>query len=64
MLVSMIKYLKKVIEEFPEDIKSTRASPAGNHLFEARADADRKLLPEEQAQQFHRKYGGSTTILM
>ena len=54
MLVSMIKYLKKVIEEFPEDIKSTRASPAGNHLFEVRADADRKLLPEEQAQQFHR----------
>ena len=34
MIVSMIKYLQKVIDEFPEDIKSTRASPAGDHLFE------------------------------
>ena len=54
MIVSMIKYLQKIIEEFPEDIKSTRASPAGDHLFEVREDADRKVLPEEQARQFHR----------
>ena len=34
MIISMIKYLQKIIEEFPEDIKSTRAFPAGDHLFE------------------------------
>ena len=47
MIVLMIKYLQKVIDEFPEDIKSTRANPAGDHLFEDRADADREMLPEE-----------------
>ena len=50
----MIKYLFKVIEEFPEIIKGTRSSPAGDHLFQFREDVDRKLLPEEQARQFHR----------
>ena len=54
MIVSMIKYLSKVIEEFPKIIKGTRSSPAGDHLFQVREDADRKLLPEEQARQFHR----------
>ena len=33
MIVSMIKYLSKVIDEFPEIIKGTRSSPAGDHLF-------------------------------
>ena len=50
----MIKYLYKVIEEFPEVIKATRSSPVGDHLFTVREDADRKVLPEEQARQFHR----------
>ena len=54
MIVSMIKYLYKVIEEFPEVMKGKRSSPAGDHLFNVREDADRKLLPEEQARQFHR----------
>ena len=50
----MIKYLYMVIEEFPEVIKGTIFSPAGDHLVNVREDADRKLLPEEQARQFHR----------
>ena len=54
MIVSMIKYLSKVIKEFPEIIKGTKASPAGDHLFQVREDGDRKMLPEEQARQFHR----------
>ena len=49
MIVSMIKYLSKVIEEFPEIITGTKASPAGDHPFQVREDADRKMLPEEQA---------------
>ena len=54
MIVSMIKYISKVIAEFPEIIKGTKASPAGDHLFQVREDDDRKMLPEEQARQFHR----------
>ena len=33
MIVSMIKYIYKAIEEFPEVIKGTRSSSAGDHLF-------------------------------
>ena len=54
MIVSMVKYLQKVIEDFPEAIKSTSPSPAGDHLFDVREESDRKVLPEEQARQFHR----------
>ena len=32
MIVSMIKYLYKVIEEFPEVLRGTKASPAGDHM--------------------------------
>ena len=54
MIVSMIKYLQKITEEFPEVIKSTSPSRAGGHLFEVREEADCKLLLEEQARRFHR----------
>ena len=32
MIISMIRYLQKIIDEFPEAIKSTSPSPAGDHL--------------------------------
>jgi len=54
MIISMIKYLQKIIEEFPERLRGTKASPARDNLFDVREDEDRKLLPEEQASQFHR----------
>ena len=43
MIVSVIEYLYKVIEEFPEVIKGTRSSPAGDHLFNVRKDVDQKF---------------------
>lgn len=52
--VSMIKYLHKILEGFPEAISGTAATPAGENLFKVRDETDRKLLPEEQAQHFHR----------
>ena len=52
MLVSMVKYLAKVIEEFPEVLTSTKALPAADHLFKIREDW--KKLPEELARQFQR----------
>ena len=54
MIVSMIRYLQKIIEEYPEVIKSNSPSPAGDHLFDVREEADRKVLPKEQARQLHR----------
>ena len=54
MIVSMVKYLQKIIKEFPEAIKSASPSPAGDHLFDVREEVDRKVLPEEQARQFRR----------
>ena len=52
--IGMIKYIKKVLEEFQEEIKSVAATPAAEHLFEVREDNTEKLLLEEQALAFHR----------
>ena len=32
------KAVKKILEEFPEEIKSLAATPAAEHLFEVRKD--------------------------
>ena len=52
MIVSIIKYLQKVIENFPEVIRSTAATPASEHLFQVGDEKNRKFLPDEQAQHF------------
>ena len=49
----MFKYLRNVIEEFPEIIRGRVATPAHNKLFEIRDDEDAKKLNEEQALAFH-----------
>jgi hypothetical protein len=51
--VSMIKYLKNVIEEFPEVIKGRAATPAHKKLFVIRDEKDARRLSEEQALAFH-----------
>ena len=51
--IGMIKYIKKIHEDFPEDIKSAAATPAAEHLFNIREVSKDKILPEEQAQSFH-----------
>ena len=51
--VSMIKYVKKIIDAFPEEIKSTSNSPAAGHLFQVREESKTMVLPEEQAVEFH-----------
>ena len=53
MIVSMINYLLKVIDDFLEVIRSTDATRESEHLFRVRDEKDRNLLPEEKAQQFH-----------
>ena len=50
----MIKYLQKIIDEFLEVLRGTKACPAGDNLFKIRDDEDWERLPEEMARQFHR----------
>ena len=33
LIISMIKYLQKIIDEFPEVIRGTKSCPAGDHIF-------------------------------
>ena len=54
IIVSMIKCLHQIIEDFPEVLRGTKPSPAGDHLFTVRDEEDRKVLPEEQAWQVYR----------
>mmetsp|Transcript_26671 Transcript_26671/g.56142 ORF Transcript_26671/g.56142 Transcript_26671/m.56142 type:complete len:625 (+) Transcript_26671:3224-5098(+) len=51
--VSMVDYFKKTIREFPEEIVGTAPTPAGDHLFQVRAEEERVLLDEERARAFH-----------
>ena len=51
--IGMIKYIKKIHEDFPEEIKLAADTPAAEHLFTVRKDNKDKLLPEEQALAFH-----------
>ena len=49
----MIKYLKNVIDEFPELIKGRAVTPAHDKLFVIRDDKEARKLSEEQALAFH-----------
>jgi hypothetical protein len=49
----MFKYLKNVIEEFPEIIRGRAAMPAHDRLFEIRADEEANKLNKEQVLAFH-----------
>ena len=51
--VSMIKYLKNVIDEFPELIKGRAVTPAHDKLFVIRDGKEARKLSEEQALAFH-----------
>ncbi len=53
VMINMIKYLKNIINNFPEEIIATRMSPATNHLFIVCDPSLGTLLPEEQARAFH-----------
>ena len=51
--IGIIKYIKKIHEDLPEDIKSAAATPAAEHLFDVHKNNQDRLLPEEQARAFH-----------
>ena len=51
--VNMAEYVKKILEEFPEEIGKMVATPASNMIFQVRKEKDRKKLCKEEAQIFH-----------
>jgi hypothetical protein len=51
--VTMIDYMKGVIDDFPEDVTGQSATPAAENLFEVQPDESRILLDEKRAQAFH-----------
>ncbi|EJK61698.1 hypothetical protein THAOC_17766, partial [Thalassiosira oceanica] len=53
--LSMEKFTRDTIEEFPEPTETTAEDPAGPNLFETREPSEKNpLLNEDQAQIFHR----------
>ena len=51
--IGMIKYINKIHEDSPEEIKSTSDTPTAEHLFYVHEYNQDRLLPEEQARAFH-----------
>jgi hypothetical protein len=51
--ITMINYLKGVLDDFPEAIVSTAATPAADHLFTIRPKNECKPLNESEAMAFH-----------
>ncbi len=51
--ILMITYTTKILNDFPEAITTSCATPAADHLFTVRDKATAKFLPETQAQAFH-----------
>ena len=53
VIVSIIKYVKKVIMGFPEAASGSLVTPAANHLFQVRDSSEENLRPEHKAWVFH-----------
>lgn len=56
--VTMIPYIKDILEDFPEEVNKTAATPASDNLFKVRdhEDPKKRELPEEQAVAFHQAF--------
>ena len=51
--VLMVDYLKKILQDFPEELGAPAPTPAADHLFKVRPENERKLLSEDRAIVFH-----------
>ena len=49
--ITMADYIKKILEEIPDDMEGEVASPAANHLFEVNKDGE--FLEKDRAELFH-----------
>ena len=53
LIISVIKYLQKIIDEFTEVLRGAKACPVGDNIFKIQDNEDRELLSEEMVRQFH-----------
>ena len=49
VIISMIKYLFQILEEFFDEITKTSVTPSADYLFKIRKTCDAAQLPEELA---------------
>ena len=49
----MIEYLDSVLQEFPEQLGTTAATPAAEHLFMVWDEGKTQHLSKDQEQTFH-----------
>ena len=54
LIISQIKYLHKILEEFLEVLTRLKAFRSGDHLFKIQEEKDREILCEDMEKQFHR----------
>ena len=60
--VYLIPCAKKCINNFPEEIRITSSSPAGDYLFNIREDNTDRIIPGEQAQHF--RHSGAQLLFL
>ena len=53
VIINMSDYIGTILADFPEEITGMRTTPAADHLFDVRDEAEARPLPEEQAREFH-----------
>ncbi len=53
VMVTMMEYIKTILNDFSEKITGTKTSPATDHPFTVRDPSLARMLPEEQVVAFH-----------
>ena len=51
--VGMIKYIREIENDFPEELGAPATSPAAEHLFKVRDPEDARLLDDKKKEAFH-----------
>ena len=54
VMVTMMEYIKTILNNFPEESMGSKTSPAVDHLFTVRDPSLANMLPEEQVMAFNR----------
>ena len=49
----MIKYLQKVLDKFPEELRGTSVAPVADHMFQVRWEDKTEFLEEDRDKMLH-----------
>ena len=64
LLVSKLKHLTRVLEEWPEEFRRLKINPHASNLLVIKDDDNRESLPEEIASQFHQTVAQTVFLCM